>query len=169
VEHYEALVNARVNRAILGWNRRDLDEITRGRHLDELGVLGQVSFGLYVEGLGESEAGSLCDVAVTPTEVIFLDADASAPPEAELGRAPCEGLDVEAASQERTVMPQEFPDAPWTVRSMSAPGAVDLRGQAVVQWADGRATFAFATPEGAGEAVEALRRLLARAADTPAV
>jgi hypothetical protein len=151
-----------MNAAVLGSNRRDLDEIKRGRYLDALGVRGHVAFGFYVEGFGDGERGSLCDAAVIPSSVIFLDADASAAPDAELGRAPRDGLEVTAEEWRGTIHAQEFPDAPWTIRSMSSPGAVDLRARVVAAWPSGRASFAFATIEGANEAVETLRKHLAR-------
>jgi hypothetical protein len=160
-ESERAAMNAAVAKMLGEANRRDLDEIARARHLDSLGVRGHVAFGFYVEGFGDAETGSLCDVAVTPTEVIFLDADASAAADAELGRAPRDGLTLEASSFRSTLLPQEFPDAPWTIRSMEGPGAVDLRGRAEVRWPAGRAIFAFATPEGAAESCEQLRRFLA--------
>jgi hypothetical protein len=148
--------------ASLEANRRDLEEITRARHLADLGAFGHVTFGLYVQGFGEMETGSLCDVAVIPSSVVFLDADASAPPGAEIGRAPREGLTLEATEFRSTVLAQDFADAPWTVRSMQGPGAVDLRGRVTVRWPAGEASFAFATPEGALEAVEAVRRHLSK-------
>ena len=147
-------------------NRRDLAEITRARHLADLGATGRVTFGLYVEGFGVAETGSLCEVAVTPASVIFLDADQTAAPDAELGRAPRDGLTFEADAFRSTVLAQGFVDAPWTIRSMQGPGAVDLRGRVTARWTEGAATFAFATPEGAAEAVEAVRRHLA---NTPEV
>jgi hypothetical protein len=156
-------MNARVNRMVLDANRRDLDEIERGRYLDELGVTGHVAFGFYVGGFGDTEAGSLCNAAVIPSSVIFFDADETAEPEAELGRAPRDGLTLEAGEWRSTVLPQDFADAPWTIRSMSAPGAVDLRGRVVARWSEGEATFAFATSEGASEAVESIQRHLAQA------
>jgi hypothetical protein len=162
-ERQRARMNALVNEAVLGWNRRDLDEITRARHLDELGVLAQVSFGLYVEGFGDDEKGSLCDAAVLAGEIVFLDADESAAPDAEIGRAQRDGLTLEVTEDKTTLLAQDFPDAPWTIRSMTAPGAVDLRAHVVVRWPAGQATFAFATPDGATEAVETLRRALTRA------
>jgi len=161
-EFTRARAGARMNADVLESNRRDLDEIKRGRYLDELGVRGHVAFGLYVEGFGDAERGSLCDAAVIPSSVIFMDADASAAPNAELGRAPRDGLDITAEESRETVLAQEFPDAPWTIRSMSSPGAVDLRARVTVTWPAGRATFAFATIEGANEAVDALRTHLAR-------
>src|SRR5215208_3667024 len=136
-ESTRARMNARVNREVLDANRRDLDEIKRGRYLDELGVSGHVAFGFYVSGFGDAEAGSLCNAAVIPTSVIFFDADETAEPDAELGRAPRDGLTLEAGEWRSTVLPQDFADAPWTLRSMSAPGAVDLRGRVVVRWPSG--------------------------------
>jgi hypothetical protein len=166
-ESARARINAIVNAAAFEANRRDLDEITRARHLDRLGVVGQVSFGLYVEGFGDAEKGSLCDAAVLADEVAFLDADASAAPDAELGRAPRDGLAFEVSDEKTTLLAQEFPDAPWRIRSMSAPGAVDLRATVVARWPSGRATFAFATPDGAAEAVETLRKALTRSRNVP--
>ena len=96
-------------------NRRDLDEVKRGRYLDELGVRGHVPFGLYVDGFGDAEKGSLCNAAVIPSSVIFFDADRNADPGAELGRAPRQGLDVAAEQWRGTVLAQDFPDAPWTI------------------------------------------------------
>ena len=148
--------------ASLEANRRDLAEITRTRHLAELGATGHVTFGLYVQGFGDAETGSLCDVAVIPSSLVFLDADASAPPGAEIGRAPRDGLTLEAEAFRSTVLAQEFPNAPWTIRSMQGPGAVDLRGRVTVRWPAGEASFAFATPEGAQEAVETVRRHLSK-------
>ena len=85
-------MNAAVSKMVLEANRRDLDELARGRYLDELGVRGHVAFGFYVDGFGEAEAGSLCNAAVIPSSVVFVDGDASAEPDAELGRAPRDGL-----------------------------------------------------------------------------
>jgi len=161
-EQMRARAVARMNASVLGANRRDLDEIKRGRYLDGLGVRGHVAFGLYVEGFGDTERGSLCDAAVIPSSVIFMDADASAAPDAELGRAPRDGLEITVEESRETVLAQEFPDAPWTIRSMSSPGAVDLRARVTMTWPSGRASFAFATIEGANEAVEALHTHLAR-------
>jgi hypothetical protein len=143
-------------------NRRDLDEVKRGRYLDDLGVRGHIPFGLYVDGFGDAEKGSLCNAAVIPLSVIFFDADRQADPGAEIGRAPRQGLDIAAEQWRGTVLAQDFPDAPWTIRSMSSPGAVDLRARVVAAWPTGSATFAFATIEGAHEAVEAIRKHLAR-------
>jgi hypothetical protein len=165
-ESARAHMNAIVNRAVLEWNRRDLDEIRRARHLDALGVVAQVSFGLYVEGFGDDENGSLCDAAVLADGIVFLDADESATPDAELGRAPRDGLTLEVTEDRTTLLAQDFPDAPWTIRSMTAPGAVDLRAHVVVRWPAGKATFAFATPDGAAEAVETLRKALTRSPTT---
>ena len=47
-------------------NRRDLAEITRARHLDDLGAVGHVSFGLYVEGFGDAETQAAAETAVFP-------------------------------------------------------------------------------------------------------
>ena len=43
-------MNAAVSKMVLEANRRDLDELARGRYLDELGVRGHVAFGFYVDG-----------------------------------------------------------------------------------------------------------------------
>jgi hypothetical protein len=158
-----ARINAAVAAMQMDANRRDLDEIKRGRYLDQLGVRGHVGFGFYVDGFGDAEAGSLCNAAVIPSSVVFFDADASAAPDAELGRAPRDGLTFEADAFRSTLLPQEFPDAPWTIRSMDGPGAVDLRGRAIARWPQGMATFAFASPEGAKEAADAVRRYIANA------
>ena len=146
-------------------NRRDLDELARGRYLDMLGVRGHVAFGFYVEGFGEAEAGSLCNAAVIPSSVVFVDGDASAEPDAELGRAPRDELNFEVETWDGTVTNAGF-DAPWRMRSLDAPGRLDVVGRVVARWPDGSASFAFATTEGAHEALDALRRHLA---DTPAM
>lgn len=160
-ERQRARMNAAVNQMVLEANRRDLDEAKRGRYLDQLGVRGHVAFGFYVDGFGGAEVGSLCNAAVIPSSVIFFDADETAEPNAELGRAPRAGLTLEADAWRSTVLAQDFADAPWTIRSMQGPGAVDLRGRVVARWPGGEATFAFATPEGAREALDAVRRHLA--------
>lgn len=143
-------------------NQRDLDDVKRGRYFDELGVLGNVPFGLYVDGFGGAEKGSLCNAGVVPSSVIFFDADPNAEPGAEIGRAPRRDLEISAEEARETVLAQDFPDVPWRLRSMSAPGAIDLRARAVVAWDGGRATFAFATLEGATEAIGSLRKHLSR-------
>jgi len=163
-EHTRARMNAAVSKMVLEANRRDLDELARGRYLDELGVRGHVAFGFYVEGFGEAEAGSLCNAAVIPSSVVFVDGDASAEPDAELGRAPRDGLSFEVETWDGTVTNAEF-DAPWRMRSLEGPGRLDVVGRVVARWAEGSASFAFATTEGAREALEALQRHLA---DTPA-
>ena len=61
-------MNAAVSKMVLEANRRDLDELVRGRYLDEIGVRGHVAFGFYVDGFGEAEAGSLCNAGVIPSE-----------------------------------------------------------------------------------------------------
>ena len=161
-EAERARMNAAVNEMVLGANRRDLDEVKRGRYLDRLGVRGHVVFGFYVAGFGDAEVGSLCNAAVIPSSVVFFDADETAEPDAELGRAPRGELTFVAEPWRVTVLPQDFGDAPWTIRSMTAPGAVDLRGRVVARWPAGEAMFAFATAEGANEAVDTIRRHLAR-------
>jgi hypothetical protein len=161
-EAERARMNAAVNKMVLGANRRDLDEVKRGRYLDRLGVRGHVVFGFYVEGFGDAEVGSLCNAAVIPSSVVFFDADETAESDAELGRAPRGELTFEAEPWRATVLPQDFTDAPWTIRSMTAPGAVDLRGRVVARWPAGEATFAFATVEGANEAVDTISRHLER-------
>jgi hypothetical protein len=154
-------MNAAVAKMAFEANRRDLDEITRGRYLDRLGVRGHVAFGFYVEGFGEAETGSLCNAAVIPSSVVFLDADENAAPGAELGRVPRDGLAFEAESWRDTVVAPGF-EAPWRDRSVDQPGGVDVRGRVVVRWAAQEAIFAFATPEGAHEAIATLRRHLGR-------
>ena len=124
-----------------------------------------MAFGFYVEGFGEAEAGSLCNAAVISSSVVFLDGDASAEPDAELGRAPRDGLSFEVETWDGTVTNTEF-DAPWRMRSLDAPGRLDVVGRVVARWPDGSASFAFATTEGAREALDALQRHLA---DTPAM
>ncbi len=153
-------MNAAVSKMVLEANRRDLDELARGRYLDEIGVRGHVAFGFYVDGFGEAEAGSLCNAAVIPSEVVFLDGDESAEPDAELGRVPRDGVSFEVEPWEHgTVRNTEF-DAPWRMKSLDAPGSLDVAARVVVRWPEGSATFAFATPEGAHEALEALDRHL---------
>ena len=145
--------------AILEADRRDLDEIVRRRHLDRLGVTGHVSFGFYVEGFGEAEAGSLCNAAVIRSGVVFLDADVSATPGAELGRAPGSAT-FEVQERETRVISPGF-ESP-----MATPGALDVKALVIATWSDGSATFMFATIEGARESVDALRALLVK---TPGV
>ena len=160
-ERQRARMNAAVNRMMFDANRRDLDEAIRGRHLYQLGVSGHVAFGFYVEGFGEAEVGWLCNAAVIPSSVVFLDGDASAAPGAELGRAPRDALTFEVEEWRAMVVNTEF-EAPWRMKSMSTPGALDVAGRVVASWAGGGAFFAFATPDGAREAVDALRAHLAR-------
>lgn len=160
-ERDRARMNAAVARMAFEANWRDLEEITRGSYLDRLGVRGHVAFGFYVDGFGEAEAGSLCNAAVIPSSVLFLDADENAAPGAELGRAPRESLSLVAEKWRDTVTAPAF-EAPWRDRSVDEPGAVDVRGRVVVQWPTGRAAFAFATLEGAQESMAALRSHLER-------
>jgi hypothetical protein len=163
-ERQRARMNAAVSKMVLEANRRDLDELARGRYLDEIGVRGHVAFGFYVEGFGEAEAGSLCNAAVIPSDVVFVDGDASAEPDAELGRASREGLSFEVETWEGgTVTNTEF-DAPWRMKSLDAPGKLDVVARVVARWPAGSASFAFATMEGAREALDALERHLT---DTP--
>ena len=56
-ERQRARMNAAVSKMVLAANRRDLDEIVRGRYLDEIGVRGHVAFGFYVDGFGEAYYG----------------------------------------------------------------------------------------------------------------
>jgi len=159
-EHERARMNAAISKMVLKANRRDLDEIVRGRYLDGLGVRGHVVFGFYVEGFGAAEAGSLCNAGVIPSSVVFLDADASAAPDAELGRAPREGLAFEVEPwEDGSVTNAEF-DAPWRMRSLETPGHIQVVARAVANWPGGSASFAFATLEGAREALEGLQRHL---------
>ena len=165
-ERTRARMNAAVSKMVLAANRRDLDEIVRGRYLDEIGVRGHVAFGFYVDGFGEAEAGSLCNVGVTPSSVVFLDADASAEPDAELGRASREGLTFEVEKwEDGTVTNTEF-RAPWRMQSLEAPGRLEVVARVVASWPDGSASFAFATLEGAREALETLERHLANMPQT---
>ena len=159
-EYQRARMNAAVSKMVLEANRRDLDELARGRYLDGIGVLGHVAFGFYVDGFGEAEAGSLCNAAVIPSMVLFVDGDASAEPDAELGRAPRDGLSFEVERWEHgTVRNTEF-DAPWRMKSLDVPGSLAVAARVVARWPEGSATFAFATPEGAQEALDALERHL---------
>jgi hypothetical protein len=162
-ESIRARMNAAVAAMTLEANRRDLDEITRARHLEQLGAIGHVAFGFYLDGFGDPEAGSLCNAAVIPSGVVFLDADGSAAPGAELGRAPRDGLTFEVESWTGTVTNTEF-DAPWTMKSLDAPGRLQVVGRVVATWPAGAASFAFATAEGAREALGYLERHLT---DTP--
>jgi hypothetical protein len=146
--------------AILEADRRDLDEIGRRRHLDQLGMTGHVAFGFYVEGFGEDEVGSLCNAAAIPSGVVFLDADASAAPGAELGRAP-RSVTFEVREQETIVVSPGF-ETPWRMKSMSTPGALNVKALVIATWSEGSATFLFATVEGARESVDALEGLLAK-------
>ena len=165
-ERQRARMNAAVSKMVLEANRRDLDEIVRGRYLDEIGVRGHVAFGFYVDGFGEAEAGSLCNAGVVPSSVVFLDADASAEPGAELGRAPREGLSFAVDAWEGgTVTNAEF-RAPWQMRSLGAPGRLDVVARVVASWPGASASFAFATLEGAREALDALGRQLANTSQT---
>ena len=152
-------MNAAVSKMVLEANRRDLDELARGRYLDALGVRGHVAFGFYVEGFGEADAGSLCNAAVIPSSVVFVDGDGSAEADAELGRAPRDGLTFEVESWDGTVTNTEF-DAPWRLRSLDAPGRLDVVARVVARWPAASVSFAFATIEGAREAVDALQRHL---------
>ena len=107
----------------------------------------------------------MCNAAVIPSSVVFLDGDASAEPDAELGRAPRDELSFEVETWDGTVTNTEF-DAPWRMRSLDAPGRLDVVGRVVARWPAGSASFAFATTEGAREALDALQRHLD---DTPAM
>jgi len=158
-------MNAAVSKMVLEANRRDLDELGRSRYLDELGVHGHVAFGFYVDGLDPAEAGSLCNAAVIPSSVVFLDADASAEPDAELGRAPRDGLTFEVETWDGTVTNVEF-DAPWRMKSLDAPGRLDVVARVVARWPAGSASFAFATIEGAREVLDALQQHLANTPQT---
>jgi hypothetical protein len=144
--------------AILEADRRDLEEITRGRHLDQLGVTGHVAFGFYVGGFGEAEVGSLCNAAVIPSGVVFLDADASAAPGAELGRAP-RSVTFDVEERKTTVVSPGF-EAPWQMKSLATPGALEVKALVTATWSDGSATFMFATVDGARESVDGLQALL---------
>jgi hypothetical protein len=147
-ERQRARMNAAVSKMVLEANRRDLDEIVRGRYLDEIGVRGHVAFGFYVDGFGEAEAGSLCNAGVIPSSVVFLDADASAEPDAELGRASRQGLNFEVDTWEGgTVTNAEF-RAPWQMQTLDAPGRLEVLARVVASWPDGSASFAFAMPGG---------------------
>jgi hypothetical protein len=91
---------------------------------------------------------------------VFVDGDASAEPDAELGRAPRDGLSFEVEAWEHgTVTNTEF-DAPWRMKSLDVPGTLAVAARVVARWPEGSATFAFATPEGAHEALDALERHL---------
>ena len=159
-------MNAAVSKMVLAANRRDLDELARGRYLDGIGVQGQVAFGFYVDGFGEAEAGSLCTAGVIPSEVVFLAGDASAEPDAELGRAPRDGLSFEVEPWEHgTVRSTEF-DAPWRMKSLDAPGRLEVVAHVVASWPGASASFAFATLEGAREALDTLERHLANTPQT---
>jgi len=158
-ETVRARMNAAVSKMVLEANRRDLDELARSRYLDELGVHGHIAFGFYVDGFDPAEAGSLCNAAVIASSVVLLDADASAEPDAELGRAPRDGLTFEVETWDGTVTNTEF-DAPWRMRSLDAPGRLDVVARVVARWPAGSASFAFATTEGAREALDALQRHL---------
>ena len=160
-EHTRARMNAAVAAMVLEANRRDLDEVIRGRYLDQLGVTAHVAFGFYVEGFGEAEVGSLCNAAVVPSSVIFFDADVSADPGAELGRAPRQSLAFDVQARDGMVVNTEL-DAPWRMKSMSTPGALDVEARVDASWEGGSATFLFATADGAREAVETLREHLSR-------
>jgi hypothetical protein len=160
-ERDRARMNAAVAKMAFEANRRDLEEITRGRYLDQLGVRGHVAFGFYVDGFGEAEAGSLCNAAVIPSSVLFLDADENAAPGAELGRAPREDLSLVAEEWRASVAAPGF-EAPWRDRSVAEPGGVDVRGRVVVRWPAGQAAFAFATLEGAQESMAAVRSHIER-------
>ncbi len=160
-ERQRARMNAAVSKMVLEANRRDLDEVVRGRYLDEIGVRGHVAFGFYVDGFGEAEAGSLCNAGVIPSSVVFLDADASAEPDAELGRAPRDGLTFAVDPWEGgTVTNAEF-RAPWEMQSLDAPGRLEVVARVVAIWPGASASFAFATLEGAQEALDTLERHLA--------
>ncbi len=160
-ERTRARMNAAVAAMTFEANRRDLEEAGRGRHLEQIGATGHVAFGFYVEGLGPSQVGSLCNAAVIPSSVVFLDADASAEPGAELGRAPRTGLTFEVEEWRGTVVNAEF-DAPWQMKSLDAPGALEVVARVAVDWPAGFASFAFASIEGAKESLDYLQRHLSR-------
>ena len=162
-ESIRARMNAAVAAMTFEANRRDLEEITRARHLEQLGATGHVAFGFYVDGFGDREAGSLCNAAVIPSSVVFLDADGSAGPGDELGRVPRAGLTFEVESWTGTVTNAEF-DAPWAMTSLEAPGRLKVVARVIATWPAGAASFAFATTEGAREALTYLER---RLTDTP--
>ena len=165
-ERQRARMNAAVSKMVLEANRRDLDELARGRYLDGIGVRGHVAFGFYVDGFGSAEAGSLCNAGVIPSEVVFVDGDASAEPDAELGRAPREGLIFEVDTWDGgTVTNTEF-DAPWRMKSLDAPGRLEVVAHVVASWPGASASFAFATLEGAREALDTLERHLANTPQT---
>ena len=169
-ERQRARMNAAVSKMVLEANRRDLDELARGRYLDGIGVRGQVAFGFYVDGFGEVETGSLCNAAVIPSMVVFVDGDASAEPDAELGRAPRDGLSFEIEPWEDGMVTNTEFDAPWRMKSLEKPGTLTVAARVVARWPKGSATFAFATPEGAQEALDALKRhLTENAADVRSV
>ena len=157
-----------MNRAVAAMafeaNRRDLDEITRGRHLEIIGATGHVAFGFYVDGFDPAEAGSLCNAAVVASSVVFLDADASAEPGAELGRAPCDGLTFEVEEWRGSVTNSEF-DAPWRMKSLESPGSLDVVARIVARWPGAEASFAFGSLEGARESLEYLQRSLANVSE----
>ena len=137
-ERQRARMNAAVSKMVLEANRRDLDELARGRYLDGIGAQGHVAFGFYVDGFGETEAGSLCNAAVIPSAVVFVDGDASAEPDAELGRAPRDGLSFEVEHWEQgTVTNTEF-DAPWRMKSLDAPGTLAVAARVVARWPPAR-------------------------------
>ena len=159
-ERQRARMNAAVSKMVLEANRRDLDELARGRYLDGIGAQGHVAFGFYVDGFGETEAGSLCNAAVVPSAVVFVDGDASAESDAELGRAPRDGLSFEVERWEQGTVTNTECDAPWRMKSLDVPGTLAVAARVVAQWSAGSATFAFATPEGAHEALDALERHL---------
>ena len=154
-------MNAAVSKMVLEANRRDLDELARGRYLDGIGAQGHVAFGFYVDGFGATEAGSLCNAAVIPSAVVFVDGDASAEPDAELGRAPRDGLSFEVEHWEQGAVTNTEFDAPWRMKSLDAPGSLAVAARVVGRWPQGSASFAFATPEGAHEALDTLERHLA--------
>jgi len=162
-EAQRARMNAAVSKMVLEANRRDLDELARGRYLDAIGVRGHVAFGFYVDGFGSAEAGSLCNAGVILSEVVFVDGDASAEPDAELGRAPRDGLSFEIEPWEHGAVTNTEFDAPWRMKSLDVPGTLAVAARVVARWPEGSATFAFATPEGAREALDALERHLTNA------
>ena len=108
----------------------------------------------------------MCNAGVIPSSVVFLDADASAEPDAELGRAPRAGLSFEVDPWEGgTVTNAEF-HAPWQMQSLDAPGRLEVVARVVATWPGASASFAFATLEGAREALETLERHLANTPQT---
>jgi hypothetical protein len=67
----------------------------------------------------------------------------------------------EVREQETIVVSPGF-EAPWRMKSMSTPSALNVKALVVATWSEGSATFLFATVEGARESVDALEGLLAK-------